>query len=125
MNEPFPFDRVTTHTPEDAYLRVVEYVGASLRRDAVDKRIIDELKAGTATYTGSISTSPKPGIIDKVSDTEGIRYLNHYRLWPIPMETAYPISGKMLTGWIRITQAMPIHTASTTWDAIPIWNIFP
>ncbi|MBB4034234.1 hypothetical protein GGR21_000119 [Dysgonomonas hofstadii] len=71
MNEPFPFDRVTTHTPEDAYLRVVEYVGASLRRDAVDKRIIDELKAGTATYTGSISTSPKPGIIDKVSDTEG------------------------------------------------------
>lgn len=71
VNDPFPFDMTTTHTAEDAYLRVADYAGASLRRDAIDKRIINELQTGTATYRGSISTNPKPGIIDKVSDTEG------------------------------------------------------
>jgi len=71
MNIAFPFEKTTTHTSEDAYLRVSEYVGASLRRDAVDKRIINELLTGTATYSGSISTNPKPGIIDRVADTDG------------------------------------------------------
>jgi hypothetical protein len=68
--EAFPFGKVTTHTPADAYQKVALYAGASLRRDAVDKRLVNELLAGTTTYTGSIDAT-KPGIIDKVSDTDG------------------------------------------------------
>lgn len=82
MSEPFPFEKVTTHSPEDAYRRVADYGGASLRRDAVDKRIIHELLTGTAKYTGSISSNPKPGIIDKVSDTDGYPELKSLPAWP-------------------------------------------
>ncbi|MBD1433452.1 hypothetical protein H8B06_11485 [Sphingobacterium sp. DN00404] len=82
MDQPFPFEKVTTHAPEDAYRRVADYAGASLRRDAVDKRIVNELLTGTTTYIGSISTSPKPGIIDKVSDTDGYPVLKSLAAWP-------------------------------------------
>lgn len=71
ITEAYPFDRTTTHTAETAYLKVAEYAGASLRRDAVDKRIANELLTGTTTYKGSISGNPQPGIVDTVSDTEG------------------------------------------------------
>jgi hypothetical protein len=71
VQEPFPFGKTTTHTAEEAYVRVAAYVGASLRRDAVDKRLINEMTTGTTTYKGSISPSPQPGIIDRVSDTGG------------------------------------------------------
>lgn len=80
--EAFPFGKVTTHTPADAYQRVADYAGASLRRDAVDKRYISELLSGTATYTGSLSTTPKLGIIDKVSDTDGYPVLKSLPAWP-------------------------------------------
>ena len=70
-HEPFPFEKTTTHTAEEAYERVAGYVGASLRRDAIDKRLINEMLTGTATHRGSISSSPQPGIIDRVADTEG------------------------------------------------------
>ncbi|GAB6009766.1 BACON domain-containing protein [Dysgonomonas reticulitermitis] len=84
MNEPFPFDKTTTHSAEDAYFRVSEYAGASLRRDAVDKRIINELLTATTTYRGSISSNPKPGIIDKVTDTNGYPVLKSL---PAPTDT--------------------------------------
>ena len=80
--EAFPFGKVTTHSPADAYQRVAEYAGASLRRDAVDKRYINEMLTGTTTYKGSISTNPKPGLIDKVSDTNGYPELKSLPAWP-------------------------------------------
>ncbi|MDL2230236.1 BACON domain-containing protein [Alistipes sp. OttesenSCG-928-L06] len=69
QNAPHPYSKVTTHSAVDAYERVAEYAGASLRRDAVDERLIRELRAGTATYAGSVSGIS--GIIDKVSDVGG------------------------------------------------------
>ena len=51
---------------EDAYKAVLKGAGASLKRDAIDKRIIKEVKAGTATYKGSVTGIP--GIIDSEKD---------------------------------------------------------
>ena len=69
MDEPAPTGEVTTHSATEAYEKVLAYVGASLYRDEIDARYMEEAKTGTATYKGSITKSP--GIIDKVSDVNG------------------------------------------------------
>lgn len=69
MDEPAPTGQVTTHSAAEAYEKVLAYVGASLYRDEIDARYMEEAKTGTATYKGSITKSP--GIIDKVADVKG------------------------------------------------------
>ena len=53
INEPIPFVAVTTHTPDQAYDKVLKYVGASLHRDALDDIIISDVTNGKATFTGN------------------------------------------------------------------------
>ena len=60
---------VTTHTADMAYEKVLEYVGASLVRDEVDLRIIEETKNCTYTYEGSMGS--KNGLIDSQEDVGG------------------------------------------------------
>ena len=74
MDEPAPTGQVTTHSAAEAYEKVLAYVGASLYRDEIDARYMEEAKTGTAKYTGSITKSP--GIIDKVSDVKGYTEAN-------------------------------------------------
>lgn len=74
MDEPAPTGQVTTHSAAEAYEKVLAYVGASLYRDEIDARYMEEAKTGTATYKGSITKSP--GIIDKVSDVNGYTEAN-------------------------------------------------
>ncbi len=69
MDTPAPSGIITTHTAKDAFDKVLTYVGASLYRDEVDARYMEEAKTGTATYKGS--TTKSPGIIDLVSDVKG------------------------------------------------------
>ena len=66
---------VTTHSAQTAYEKILDYVGASLFRDNVDKRYVREANNGTTTYTGSASKTGEgesvthyPGIIDFVKD---------------------------------------------------------
>ena len=49
-----------------AYKEILKHAGASKKRDAVDKRIIKEVKKGKATYHGSVTGYP--GIIDSEKD---------------------------------------------------------
>jgi len=49
-----------------AYKSVLKHAGTSRKRDAIDKRIIKEVKKGTATYKGSVTGYP--GIIDHEDD---------------------------------------------------------
>ena len=49
-----------------AYKAVLKHAGASHRRDAIDRRIIKEVRKGTATYKGSVTGLP--GIIDSETD---------------------------------------------------------
>ena len=74
MDEPAPTGQVTTHSAAEAYEKVLAYVGASLYRDEIDARYMEEAKTGTAIYKGSITNSP--GIIDKVSDVKGYTEAN-------------------------------------------------
>ena len=74
MDKPAPTGQVTTHSAAEAYEKVLAYAGASLYRDVVDARYMEEAKTGTATYKGSITKSP--GIIDKVADVNGYTEAN-------------------------------------------------
>lgn len=56
-------------TAEDAFNTVLAKAGCSLKRDAIDTRIADEVRNGTYTYTGS--KGGMKGIIDRPSDVGG------------------------------------------------------
>jgi hypothetical protein len=71
---------VTTHTAEKAYVKVLDYAGASLVRDTIDRRIIRDVKTGTATFmtggNGSVN-----GIIDTQTAVGG---------WPVLFSAPAP-----------------------------------
>ena len=72
MDEPAPEGDITTHTAEVAIEKVLSYCGASLNRDAIDARYMEEVRTGTAKCEGS--TSGTQGILDLASDA--IDYYN-------------------------------------------------
>ena len=74
MDAPAPTGDVTTHSADEAFSKVLAYSGASLYRDEIDARYMEEAKTGTAKYKGSITKSP--GIIDKVADVNGYTEAN-------------------------------------------------
>lgn len=92
-----PFSKVTNHTAQVAYERVLDYAGASLHRDEIDQRIVSEVRAGSAPYKGSKmlywdekgnlvtlkDSDKKPGIIDTPNDAAGgyVEMKKGY-LWP-------------------------------------------
>jgi len=60
---PFAVASVTTHSAEEAFERVLRHAGASLpRQDAVDARIVEEVRTGTARFGGAYGAGL--GIID-------------------------------------------------------------
>ncbi len=77
---PFASEEITVNSAEQAYNAVLLYGGTSLKRDAVDIRIINEVKNGTVTYNGS-KTGLK-GIIDTQTDVGG---------WPFLSQTTSPV----------------------------------
>ena len=60
---------------EEAYEKVLAKAGCSLHRDAIDARIADEVRNGTATYTKGSNGSTN-GLIDSPSDVGGYPALN-------------------------------------------------
>jgi hypothetical protein len=80
--EPHPIDdNVTTHSAMVAYEKVLSLAGASLKRDAVDDRIVDNVRNGTFTYPGSNGSTN--GIIDSQADVGG---------WPALASDQAPVS---------------------------------
>lgn len=65
----FSFNPEFVQPANEAFKAVLANAGASLNRDAVDERIIKEVKTGTATYRGSVGNLP--GIIDSQEDVGG------------------------------------------------------
>ena len=70
---------INQQTAEEAYNSVLEHAGASMpKRDAVDLRIIEEARTGTANFEGCYEDfyavadkSMKCGIIDSQNDVGG------------------------------------------------------
>lgn len=71
---PFPSETLPAHTAVQAYDAVLLFGGASYKRDAVDIRIMKEVKEGTVTYNGS--KTGKKGIIDSQTDVGSWPELN-------------------------------------------------
>ena len=79
LDSPVKHVPIKMQTAEEAYQSVLEHAGCSLRRDAVDVRIIDEVRNGYATYEGPTyekdyelaDESKKCGIIDSQEDVGG------------------------------------------------------
>ncbi len=74
---------VKTDSAEEAYERVLAGVGASLVRDSVDLRLIEEIRTGTAKF-GKTFEGVGNGIIDSQKDVGG---------WPELKSTAPPEDG--------------------------------
>lgn len=60
---------MTIHPADKAYLKALDYAGASLERDDVDIRIAKETRNGTYTYKGSNGSAN--GLIDSQADAGG------------------------------------------------------
>lgn len=76
---PFEAQNMPTDASQDAYTKVLNYVGACLVRDNVDARIVEEVTNGTYTYTGSNGSTN--GLIDSQADVNG---------WPTYNSTEAP-----------------------------------
>jgi hypothetical protein len=83
VERPFVVAPVTTQTAEAAYDLVLAQAGASLARDAVDRRVIEEIRTGTAKFGASYKGGGK-GIIDSQRDVGGWPEL---RSLPAPIDT--------------------------------------
>lgn len=77
MDKPYVVEEIKTQKAEDALGSVLRSAGASYRRDAVDTRIIEEVKNGK-----SVSGKSQNGIIDSQSDVGG---------WPELKSTPAPV----------------------------------
>jgi hypothetical protein len=64
--EVFPFERIMEHTASEAFEAVLNHAGASLKRDPVDMRVIDEARKGKSS-----AGKNKNGIIDSQEDVGG------------------------------------------------------
>lgn len=70
VSEPFFEHHVTTHTAEEAYVNVLSDVGCNVPMlDKHDKRVIEEVRTGTATFKGS--KTGLPGLPDSQADVGG------------------------------------------------------
>ena len=67
---PFSSPVISTQTAENAYNSVTSYAGASLKRDAVDSRIIGNILNGTVSCTAGSNGSTN-GFIDSQKDVGG------------------------------------------------------
>jgi hypothetical protein len=86
LSAPHPTnDNVKTQTAALAYQKVLDYVGASLKRDAVDIRVLGDVKNKTYTANGSSGDQySRFGIIDNPLDVGGWPLLSTL---PAPADT--------------------------------------
>jgi pectate lyase len=94
LAEPWPAKKTNQQSAEEAYKTVLARAGASLRRDSVDARIIEEVRTGTATYGN--------GIISTQADVGGWPELKSA---PPPKDT----SGNGIPDWWLQKHGLDIH----------------
>ncbi len=82
LEKPVAFVEINMHSPQEAYDLVLNYSGASLVRDEIDERLVNEVKSGTTTYKGSVDGFA--GIIDKPTDVGG---------WPVLKPNKSPLDS--------------------------------
>ncbi len=79
IDEPIPFVYTTTHTAEDAYARVMDYVGCSLNRDSHDAQMVYDCENGVASFTGK---NLGKGFINTQDDNRPADADESWSAWP-------------------------------------------
>lgn len=109
LSKPLETGVVTTHSPQEAYIQVLLYAGASLKRDELDSRIIEETKTNTAKYKGlsdkNSGAYPRLGIIDSQQDIMPVGASSDWIAWPILQQAeVLPDSNKdgVPDGWLEM-----------------------
>jgi hypothetical protein len=110
VNQPFVVAPVKTQPAEAAYELVLAQAGCSLARDPVDRRIIHEIRTGTATY-GETYRGGGKGIIDSQKAVGGWPEL---RSKPAPTDTD---QDGMPDDWEKAHQLDPTNPADGALDA--------
>lgn len=90
LSTPIDYMYVTTHTPQLAYEKVLQYAGASLSRDWVDTLMVYDTKYGVASNTGKGGGNVY-GIIDSQEDNRPVNAASNWEPWPVLLSTAAPI----------------------------------
>jgi hypothetical protein len=85
VDRPFVVAPVTTHSAEQTHGLVLAQAGASRVRDALDRRVIEEIRTGTAKFGAGYKGGGKV-IIDSQRDVGGWPEL---RSLPAPADTDY------------------------------------
>lgn len=70
LGEPVSHEKMKTQSATDAFQDVLRFAGASLHRDAVDLRVVEETRSGIEIY-GETFQGGKKGIIDNPKDVGG------------------------------------------------------
>ncbi|MDE5870977.1 MAG: pectate lyase, partial [Muribaculaceae bacterium] len=92
LDDPIDAGIVTTQSAQTAYDKVLENVGASLYRDAVDARYMEEARTGTVTYYGKEPYVDKNGKQYPTSNTAGILdFINDPEKEENPNTASFPI----------------------------------
>jgi hypothetical protein len=110
VNDPYVVAPVRTQSAEKAFELVLANAGASKARDAVDSRIINEIRTGTAKFGASWRGGGK-GIIDSQKDVGG---------WPELASTPAPPDSDhdgMPDDWEKSNGLNPADPADGPLDA--------
>jgi hypothetical protein len=90
---------INLRTAEEAYELVLERAGASLRRDAVDIRVINETRTGTSTFGNN-------GLITSQNQVGGWPVLNS--LPPDPRHLRGTANDDGIPDWFKIKHRLPL-----------------
>ncbi|MFW6371203.1 MAG: pectate lyase family protein, partial [Bacteroidota bacterium] len=107
LNEPIDCMPVETTNAVKAFRQVIQDAGASLFRDALDKRIVDEALSGIERY-GSSYEEGKNGIIDSQNDVGG---------WPLLKSCSPPADSDndgMPDNWEKQNDLNPFDASDNT-----------
>ena len=88
LREPLDPGKVTTHTADKAFEKVLAYVGCSLNRDEVDTRIVSDTRNGTASFSVS---GNKPGYINSPSNTKPTGAPSDWTPWLPSVQVEIPL----------------------------------
>lgn len=91
LDAPIEAGEVTTHSAQTAYGKILEFCGASLHRDAVDARYVEEAQTGTTKFNGDVAYVDKDGKTYAMSNTKGILdFINDPEKEANPKTASYP-----------------------------------
>jgi hypothetical protein len=101
--QPFAVEAIAPQSALEAFHAVLQFAGASLHRDGVDSRLVEEVRSGKFT-----SGKKKNGIIDSQTEAGG---------WPLLHSTKMPADtdgDQLPDDWEAIHHLNPNHKADAT-----------